>query len=286
MRRLRHVAAAAVFTAASFSVVAMAGPSQAASIAAPRVAAAASTPVPLPKALVNHPFATSQTGAQIAAWGPGANDPGNCTDPDTSEISVNSSGYAVLKTSGATGDCVNLQSPHTYPTVDGYVYETYVDFSNWTQWDSFWMYGSDWPTAGEIDATEGGDGQNQISYHYEGTDGPAALSSCNDTNGCDAGSTPLTTQPKNPAIAPGWHTVDISYGTCGTGCGAIDVWYDGTLYGTVSGSEVLDGGSQDDPFWITYSTGSCNAEGVDVCNADNGGQTGGTVTIAWLRIFT
>jgi hypothetical protein len=249
--------------------------------------AQAVNPVPLPPALANHPYAATKTGAQIAAWGPGSNAPGNCTNPNTSEISTNSDGDAVLTTSGATGDCVDLESPRTYPTTDGYVYETYVDFSNWTQWDSFWMYGSNWPTDGEIDATEGGDGINAISYHYEGTDGePAAMSSCNDTNGCDGSATPLTTEPNNPEISPGWHTIDISFGGCGTGCGAIDVWYDGILYGTVSGTNVLDGGSTDDPYWITYSTGSCDADGVDVCNADNGGQTGGTMTVAWLRIFT
>jgi hypothetical protein len=274
MRRLKHFAAATAILAATVSAVIFAGPAQAAN------------PVPLPPALVNHPYATTQTGKQIAAWGPGANDPGNCTNPNTSEISTNSAGDAVLTTTGATNDCVDVQSPHTYPTADGYVYETYADFSNWTQWDSFWMYGSNWPTAGEIDATEGGDGINAISYHYEGTDGPATKSSCNDTNGCNANATPLTTEPNNPEISPGWHTIDISFGTCGTGCGAVAVWYDGVLYGTVSGSEVLDGGSQDDPYWITYSTSSCDADGVDVCNSSNGGQTGGSVTIAWLRIFT
>jgi hypothetical protein len=274
MRRLKHVTAAAVFIAASLSAVVFAGPAQAAN------------PVPLPAALANHPYNSTKTGAQIAAWGPGANDPGNCTNPNTSEISVNASGDAVLKTSGATGDCVDLQSPHTYPTADGYVYETYADFSNWTQWDSFWMYGSNWPTAGEIDATEGGDGINAISYHYEGTNGEAQKSSCNDTNSCDSSATPLSTEPNNPEISPGWHTIDISFGECGAGCGVVDVWYDGKLYGTVSGTDVLDGGSQDDPYWITYSTGSCDSTGADVCNSSNGGQTGGTVTIAWLRLFT
>jgi hypothetical protein len=248
--------------------------------------AQATTPKPLPAPLANHPYGTTKTGLQIAAWGPGSNAPGNCTNPHTSEISTNSSGDAVLTTSGATGDCVDLESPHTYPTVDGYVYETFADFSNWTQWDSFWMYGSNWPTAGEIDATEGGDGINAISYHYEGAAGPAQMSSCNDTNNCDSSATPLTTEPKNPEISPGWHTIDISYGTCGAGCGVIDVWYDGTLYGTVSGANILNGGSQDDPYWITYSTGSCDSDNGDVCNSSNGGQTGGTVTIAWLRIFT
>jgi hypothetical protein len=68
--------------------------------------------------------------------------------------------------------------------------------------------------------------------------------------------------------------------------GGVAVRYDGVLYGTVSGSEALDGGSQDDPYWITYSTSSCDADGVDVRNSSNGGQTGGSVTIAWLRIFT
>src|SRR5215472_10158305 len=80
--------------------------------------ARASNPVPLPPALVNHPYATSFTGAQLKAWGPGGNSPGNCSSPNRSEISLNSSGYAVLTTSGATNDCVDLQSPHTYPTVD------------------------------------------------------------------------------------------------------------------------------------------------------------------------
>src|SRR5215469_3151297 len=80
--------------------------------------AQAANPVPLPPPLANHPYATTKTGAQIAAWGPGGNAPGNCTNPNTSEISTNSSGDAVLTTSGATGDCVDLESPHTYPTSD------------------------------------------------------------------------------------------------------------------------------------------------------------------------
>lgn len=257
------------------------------SLAMATTQAGAANPIPLPAPLASHPYATTKTGVQIAAWGPGSNAPGNCTNPNTSEISTNSSGDAVLTTSGVTGDCVDLESPHTYPTSDGYVYETYVDFSNWTQWDSFWMYGSNWPTDGEIDAAEGGDGINAISYHYEGTNGPASMSSCNDANNCDSSATPLTTEPNNPEISPGWHTIDISFGGCGTGCGAVDVWYDGKLYGTVSGTNVLNGGSQDDPYWITYSTGSCDsANNGDVCNSSNGGQTGGTVTVAWLRIFT
>src|SRR5690349_642844 len=70
--------------------------------------AQAANPKPLPPALANHPWATTKTGAQIAAWGPGSNAPGNCTNPNTSEISVDSSGDAVLSTTGATGDCVDL----------------------------------------------------------------------------------------------------------------------------------------------------------------------------------
>ncbi len=83
------------------------------SLAMATTQAGATNPVPLPAALANHPYASTKTGAQIAAWGPGSNAPGNCTNPNASEVSTNSSGDAVLTTSGATGDCVDLESPHT-----------------------------------------------------------------------------------------------------------------------------------------------------------------------------
>ena len=245
--------------------------------------AKAANPVPLPAPLANHPFATQKNGIDLYNWGPGANNPGNCTNPNRSEITY-SAPNVVLTTNGQSGDCLDVQSPHTYPTNDGYVYETYMYASNWSQWASYWMYGNNWPTDGEIDSVEGGSGTSFTSYHYEGSSGPAAYSTCNNTNGCDAGATPLQIGPSGANITSGWHTVDISYGGHGAGQGEVCVWFDGSQYGCVYGTNVLNGGT-DPGYWFTYSTGSCqSANNGTVCNGNY--PDPGTIKVQWIRIFT
>lgn len=242
--------------------------------------AQAANPKPLPAALANHPFATQKNGSEIVTWGNG-NNPGNC-QPNTAERSFDGTN-AVLTTTGASGDCTYFESPHAYPTSDGYVYETRVNFSNFTQWDSFWMVGNNWPSDGEIDSVEGPHGTSYMSYHYGN---PGSYSTCNNTNGCDGNATPLQDGPHGANISPGWHTIDISFGGHGAGQGQVAVWYDGTLYGQVWGPNVLNGGNQNDPFWFTWGTGSCDSAN----NGNNCGSTPvpdpGTVKVAWIRIFT
>jgi hypothetical protein len=243
-------------------------------------AAQAANPKPLPTALANHPFATEKSGQEIFGYGPGANNPGNC-QANTSELSFDGAN-AVLTTSGQAGDCTDLESVHTYPTSNGYVYESRVYFSNWTQWDSFWMYGNNWPTDGEIDSVEGGSGTSFMSYHYGN---PGSYSTCNNSNGCDANATPLQDGPDSANVAPGWHTIDISFGQHGAGQGQVAVWYDGALYGQVWGTNVLNGGNQNDPYWFTWGTGSCDsASNGNICNGTF--PDPGTVKVAWIRIFT
>jgi hypothetical protein len=249
----------------------------------------ASNPVPYPSALSNHPYGTGWTGAQLKSdWSDDAsNSPGNCTSPNTGEISTSGNDIS-LTTSGDSGDCVYEQSPHTYPTADGYVYEVYADFSNWTQWDSFWGYGNNWPGDGEIDAVEGGPGTNYVSWH-DSTTPPDGYSNCNSNNGCDSSMAAITT-PSNTNtltdISPGWHYIDFAFGTDGAGKGAVSVWYDGTEVAYVAGTNVLAGGSQDDPFWIVLDTGSCDsANNGSVCNAQQPPDPG-SVTAAYLRVFT
>lgn len=243
----------------------------------------ASNPVPLPAALRDHPFATQKLGQEIFNWGPGANNPGNC-QANASELSYDGAN-AVLTTSGQAGDCTDLESPHTYPTSDGYVYESRVYFSNYTQWDSFWMYGNSWPADGEIDAVEGGAGTSFMSYHFAAPPSapPYSYSTC--SNGCDGNAAPLQDGPHGANITPGWHTVDISFGGHGAGQGQVAVWYDGALYGQVWGTNVLNGGSQNDPYWFTWGTGSCNsASNGNICNGTY--PDPGTEKVAWIRIFT
>lgn len=256
-----------------------------AALAAGAGTAHAANPVPLPTALRNHPFATEKLGQEIFNWGPGANHPGNC-NANTSELSYDGTN-AVLTTTGQAGDCTDIESPHTYPTADGYVYESRVYNSNFTQWNSYWMYGNNWPTDGEIDSYEGGSGTSFMSYHFAAppSSPPYSYSTCNSTNSCDGNAAPLQAGPSSPNITPGWHTVDISFGGHGAGQGAVSVWYDGTLYGTVYGPNVLNHGSQNDPYWFTWGTGSCNsASNGNVCNGTF--PDPGTVKVAWIRIFT
>lgn len=278
-KRTRLLAAiSAPLLAGGMSLVALTGTS------APALAA---NPVPYPSSLSNHPYATGWSAGALKSdfVDNASNSPGNCTSPDTSEISSTST-YTELATNGNAGDCVYLQSPHTYPTVDGYVYEEEITVSNETQWESFWMYGVNWPTDGEIDALEGGSGTNYLSYHYEGSGGPASYSTCNDTNGCDSSATPIQVGPTGPNITTGTHYIDISYGGHGSGQGEVCVWYDGTEYGCVYGSTVLNGGSGDDPFWIVDDTGSCDsANNGDVCNAQQPPDPG-NIKVDYLRIFT
>lgn len=251
-------------------------------VAAGVTPAHASNPVPVPAPLANHPFSQQWTGAQLntSFQKVASNDPGNCTSPRTAGITVH--GNNVQLTSNGN-DCLYLQSPHTYPTADGYVYEEQVNVSSWTPWSSFWMYGNNWPTDGEIDSIEASPtGQNNVSYHYSTSD-PTGFSTCSSANSCDGNALPITT-PSNAAslvegLSPGEHYIDIAFGEAGVGKGAIAVWYDGTEVSYVSGTNVLRGGSQSDPYWIdaastgTPETGSC-------------GNPCGSITVGYLRIFT
>jgi hypothetical protein len=48
---------------------------------------------------------------------------------------------------------------------------------------------------------------------------------------------------------------------------------------------VLNHGNQNDPYWFTWGTGSCNsASNGNVCNGTF--PDPGTVKVAWIRIFT
>jgi hypothetical protein len=230
----------------------------------------ASNPVPLPPPLRNHPFVTEKDATQLFAWGPGSNDPGNCV-ANTSEIQGNANNIT-LSTTGQPGDCTDVESPHTYPTTDGYVYESEIYFSNWEDWPAFWMYGNNWPSGGEIDAVEANFDNNYVSYHYGSQSNPQQVSTYNGT-----------IKPVSMNISPGWHTIDISYGGCGSGCGTVAVWYDGTLYATVSGNFVVNGPG--DPNWLVYSEGSCDQPNNGNVCAPGAKGVHGYIEVKWLRIF-
>lgn len=227
----------------------------------------ASAVKPLPAALADHPYSMSFTPAQLYAWRFPKNEPGG-KPCNPSHVSLES-GDVSVNTNGRQGDCGVIQSLHEYPTVSGYVYEARVYFSaipksrQFANWDSYWMYGNNWPVDGETDAVETTFGTQFVTYHYGKNN--SSVSTCNRANGCDSKAGPL--EPLSPNIEPGWHTVDIAYGRK-----RIQVFYDGRLYVSIAGGFVTM-----KPAWITFSAGSdssMNKTGIP-----------GSVKVAWVRVF-
>ncbi len=236
----------------------------------------ASAPVPYPAALANHPFAKQWNPSDLVSsqWNAPANSPGNCA-PNPSQVFINGSGYAELGTNGQPGNCVSIESPHEYPTVDGYVYEADIYFSTWENWSSYWMYGNDWPQDGEIDSVEANYNANYVTWHYGANNSTIGTGPWNNQ----------VVQPTSANIAPGWHIVDIAFGG-----NRIQLFYDGHPYVTLP--ETLTA-KTDNPMWITFSTGSCddqtqsNPQGPNECanNGTLGIGVAGNVQIKWLRAF-
>ncbi|MBO0801745.1 MAG: glycoside hydrolase family 16 protein [Nocardiopsaceae bacterium] len=266
-RRMRRHVIVALLTTLTATMAGLAGTTQ---------AARAATPVPYPPALANHPFAKEWDPSELATspWSTPSNAPGNCA-VNSSLPYINSSGYAELDTTGNAGDCESIESPHTYPTADGYVYEADIYFSTWENWSSFWMYGNDWPQDGEIDAVEANLDNNYVTWHYGTGNSTIGTGSWNDQ----------VVTPTSANISPGWHIIDIAFGG-----NRIQVFYDGQPYVTIP--ETLTA-TTDDPMWITFSDGSCDAQtssnpsGPNECakNGTLGVGVPGNIQIKWLRAF-
>ena len=227
----------------------------------------ARTVKPFPAALKNHPYARSFTPAQLYAWRFPQNEPGG---KPCNPSHVKQEGRDVsVQTNGKQGDCGVIQSPHEYPTGNGYVYEARVYFSSmpksskFADWNSYWMYGNNWPVDGETDAVETTFGTQFVTYRYG--KGNSTVSTCNRANGCDDKAGPL--YPQSPNIRAGWHTVDIAYGWK-----RIQIFYDGRSYVSIAGRFVTM-----KPAWIVFSAGSDSS--MDTIGIP------GNVKVAWVRIF-
>lgn len=230
-------------------------------------AQAASLPAPYPKALKGRAYVETFGRTQLYKWREPQTFPGNCP-ANASQVSDHGAAVAVV-TTGKNGNCSSIQSLHTYPVSNGYVYEAKVYFSaipgtkQFADWDSFWMYGNKWPSGGELDAVETTFGTQFLSYHYGSSN--SAVSTCNKSNGCDPSAGVVKALSAN--IKPGWHIIDIAYGSH-----RIQVFYDGREYASISGSFVNPKSA-----WITFSAGSSTTQN----------KTGirGTIAVKWLRVY-
>jgi hypothetical protein len=231
---------------------------------------------PVPAALAGHRFSQEIDPLTLAGstWNDPFNAPGDCP-ANPSAVSLNSSGYAELSTTGAEGNCTSIQSPQTMPTTPGYVYEADVYFSNFEDWPAFWMYGSNWPAQGEIDAVEANYGVNYVTWHYAPCSSSASNSQVSTNPWTYACKT--TVKPFSANISPGWHIVDIAFTYSG-----VQVYYDGSLYVSINENVTTSG---NDPMWVTFSEGSCAEPWASVCASGAEGVPG-NVQVKYLRIFT
>jgi hypothetical protein len=245
-------------------------------LAAP--AAHAANPVPYPAALAGHPFATEWSLSTMAGstWTP-TNNPGNCpANPGAVSLQP---GFVQINANGVSGNCAAIESPHTYPTVNGYVYEAKIDASTDANWSADWAYGDNWPNHGEIDATEFNDEVNYVSWHQAGTNGCTQdeWSTNPWTYNCKSNLTPVAGVAN---FAPHqWVIVDYAFTSTG-----VDVYYNGKLYAHVPESVTQDGSS---PMWLTFGTGSCHSNNNgDTCAVPSDATVAGNFSIAYFRAFT
>jgi hypothetical protein len=255
--------------------------------------------VPYPPALATgHTLLEQYLPQDLYSWRfmPGGTTPvtngsGVSEDPGSPRnVSVTTDGGLSVLRLGVTSasDCGVIQSPGTYPTASGVV-EALVKFSGFanasghffSSWSSLWMYSSDWPAGGEVDAVETQYGNSFVSYHY-GTGSSSQATT-------DPWAYPAKTvqlSPKNSTAAPvapnivpdAWTYVTLAFGKDASGNHKVDVYYNGALYCTISGPYVTG-----KPMFVTAGTGFGGAVlGSSQAPYDQPGNIG----IQYIRVFT
>jgi hypothetical protein len=249
--------------------------------------------VPFPSALATgHALLEQHLPADLYSWRltpggiPVTNGSGVTEDPNSPRnVSVTTDGgLSVLKLAvTSAGDCGVIQSPGQYTTATGVV-EALVKFSGFTNasghffagWASLWMYGPDWPAQGEIDAVESQYGNSFVSYHYGSGSSSEATT--------DPWTYPAKTvqlSPENSTAAPvapnivpdAWTHVTLAFGK-----GKCDVYYNGTLYCTISGSYVTN-----QPMFVTAGI-SFGAATLGASQAPY--DQPGTLEVQYVRVFS
>jgi hypothetical protein len=263
-------------------------------------------PPPPPSGTVPYPAALATGHALLEQYLPGdlfswrfnsgtstpvTNGSGITEDPGSPRnVSVTTDGgLSVLKlATTSTADCGVIQSPGTYPTASG-VIEALVKFSGFTSasghffasWGSLWLYGANWPAGGELDAVETQYGGSYVSYHY-GT----GSSSVATTDPWTYAAKTVQLSPKNSTTVPAapnivpdaWTYVTLAFSKSAGGGYQCEVYYNGTLYCTVSGEFVT--GS---PMFVTAGI---SYGGPVLGTAQTPFDQPGSVEIQYVRVFS
>ncbi len=254
--------------------------------------------IPYPAALAaGHTLLEQYLPQDLYAWRylPGTTTPvtngsGVSENPNSPRnVSVTTDGGLSVLRLGVTSaaDCGVIQSPGTYSTSSG-VIETLIRFSGVTTasghcfagWGSFWMYGANWPSQGEIDAVETSYGNSQVSYHYGSTDTVAT------TDPWTYATKKVQLQPKNTTTVPtapnilpyAWTYVTLAFGKDASGSYKVDIYYNGALYCTIAGPYVTG-----KPMLVTAGTGfGAGTLGSNQTPYDQPGN----IEIQYIRVFS
>jgi hypothetical protein len=240
--------------------------------------AASAAAKPYSAALAGHPFLSQVEVDSMASarWDEPQNAPGGC-QPNPSEVHRNAHGYAELDTTGAAGNCTSIQSPTMTSTAPGMVYEVDIYFSTFNgTWPALWMYGSNQPAQGELDAVEDNYGINALTWHYASCNGTASSSTISTGPWQYACKTNAPTPSTRNITAPSWDIVDIAFTSTG-----FSVYYNGKLFDSIKENVTTSG---NDPMWLTVSESSCNQPSFNACGkGTNGGP--GNVQIKYIKVF-
>ena len=175
-----------------------------------------------------------------------------------------SNGQLHLFSDGTVNDCSAVISPGVY--TNG-VFEAKIDFAaaadaKVADWPAFWLTSGwsgtlPWPYGGELDAAEGLGGALGVTYHYNANGPDPALPR-----------TPAHTTTYYVTAVPGWHVVAVVWTAR-----RFDVYYEGKLVKTISGSFV-----QDSPMHVIF----------DMTSGQPGHQPGdpASMDVAYIRIWT
>jgi beta-glucanase (GH16 family) len=137
---------------------------------------------------------------------------------------THSGGVLSLSTTGGNRNGYSIMSPKTYTSgiFQARIYFPGASNGKIADWPAFWLSSAwsgavSWPNGGEMDLAEGLNGNLSVTYHY-GDNG-----------------TPEQTTSFGVTSAPGWHVVTGVWST-----GRWDIYYDGKLVKTISGSYVVN----------------------------------------------
>jgi hypothetical protein len=221
-----------------------------------------------------------ESGAQLKSWNQTSSYcPGQASLAGDGTVSTDSSGDAILKTTGKAGSCVALISPGTYKSdvIEAKLYFPPLPGKPGTiaNWTAFWLTDqANWPAAGELDGVEVEpvNATNDVTWHSGTTSAEVSVSTYQYS--------PVKLPVEGADLTPGWHTVDIVYTK-----GFFAVYYDGQEFTSYKSSNVT--GDPLNLYFTMVNTPATSAIESQIGSAPiNSDSSPATYTLRYLKVWS